>query len=92
MIRTDIVLKRAPGVIQAPLENALLFMNIDAGQYLMLEDTARDIWDAIDGERSVDHIVAILTAKYDVDEPVCRTEVLAFVEALLDQKMLEPPQ
>lgn len=91
-MQRDTVLRRAPGVIQAPLDQALIFMNIDAGQYLMLEDTARDIWDMIDGERSIDDIVALLTQKYDVEETVCRAEVIAFAESLLDQKMIEPPR
>jgi len=85
------VLKRASGVIQAPLEDALIFMNIDAGQYLMLEDTARDIWDMIDGRRSIDEIVGLLVEKYEVEEAVCREEVITFAEALLDQKMIDPP-
>ncbi|MDT8345202.1 MAG: PqqD family protein [Thermohalobaculum sp.] len=81
--------KRMSGVIEAPTDDALLFMNIEVGNYLMLGGTGRSIWELIDGTRSVAEIVAVLVERYDVGEDACRADVAAFVASLIEQKMVE---
>lgn len=64
-------------------------MSVASDSYFMLEGSARDIWDLIDGQRKVGEIVARLTEIYDIDAQACGADVLAFLATLSDNGMIE---
>ena len=88
-ISTHDIIRRSPEIVSSALDEALLFMNISSGHYLMLEGSGRDIWDLIDGERRVDDIVDEIGRTYDVEAETCRRDVLAFMHALSENGMVE---
>lgn len=83
------VVRRRSDVIEAPSNDALLFMNLEVGNYFMIEATGRAIWERIDGKRSLGEIVDALLDEYEIDRATCEHEVRAFVTELLDQKLVE---
>jgi len=64
-------------------------MSVASDSYFMLEGSARDIWDLIDGQRNVGEIVARLTEIYEIDAQACEADVLAFLATLSDNGMIE---
>ena len=88
-ISTDDLVRRSPEIVSSSLDEALLFMSVSTGRYLMLEGTGRDIWDLIDGKRRVGEIVAELGRTYDVEAETCRRDVLAFMKTLSENGMVE---
>jgi hypothetical protein len=53
-----------------------------------LNETGKDIWDRLDGTRTIEQIVKDLSAEFDATEDVLRTDVLGLVEELLKRKIL----
>jgi hypothetical protein len=53
-----------------------------------LNDTGKDIWDRLDGTRTIEQIVKDLASEFDASEDVLRTDVLGLVEELLKRKIL----
>ncbi len=53
-----------------------------------LNETGKDIWDRLDGTRTIEQIVKDLSSEFDATEDVLRTDVLGLVEELLKRKIL----
>ncbi|MEM6531940.1 MAG: PqqD family protein [Myxococcota bacterium] len=46
------------------------------------------LWNSIDGERSVDEIVALVTDTFDVDAHTARTDAVEFLSGLVAEKLV----
>jgi hypothetical protein len=53
-----------------------------------LNDTGKDIWDRLDGTRTIEQVVKDLSSEFEASEDVLRTDVLGLVEELLERKIL----
>jgi hypothetical protein len=53
-----------------------------------LNDTGKDIWDRMDGTRTIEQIVKELSSDFDASEDTLRTDVLGLVDELLKRKIL----
>ena len=53
-----------------------------------LNDTGKDIWDRLDGSRTIEQIIKGLSSEFEASEDVLRTDVLGLVEELLKRKIL----
>ena len=76
-------------LIAVPTKDAIMFMQVESGQYRMLTGTARDIWQLIDGKRTVADIVAAMLEGYDVDRATCESEVKTFLISLESNGMVD---
>lgn len=85
----DSIIPRQADLVSAATADAIMFMQVDQGQYRMLSGTARDIWELIDGNRSVADIVEALIAVYDVDRSMCEAQVKALLTDLHGYGMIE---
>jgi hypothetical protein len=75
--------KNIENYLQTIIDGDLVLMNVDSGAFNALKDTGLAIWEAIDGERDLADIVALLADQYDVAPAVCASEVHAFVDTLV---------
>ena len=57
--------------------------------YVGLDTVATRIWALLTEPRTPDEIVAILIREYDVAEEACRADVAAFLQQLLDFKVVK---
>ena len=48
------------------------------------------VWDLIDGARTLDQIVDVIVAEFDVTRPVAAADVEAFVRQLVDKGLVSP--
>lgn len=64
------------------LDGEKVMIDFDSGKYFMIKGAGNDIWDMMKDDISVDEIVEGLLKIYDVDEPTCRTSVVAFVNQM----------
>lgn len=55
-----------------------------------LEDLGVYIWNRIDGQRDLDSVLSDLLDEYDVDEETARTDLLAFIDELVEARLLLP--
>ncbi|MEO1045694.1 MAG: PqqD family protein [Pseudomonadota bacterium] len=57
--------------VETVVDDEMVLMDIEHGNFYSLTDTGKRIWELIDGPTRVDTLVERLTAEYDVAENEC---------------------
>ena len=74
--------KLAANFVETRVDDEILIVDLDGGELLSLDGTARAVWELIDGERSVTDIVAALGEAYDAEQAVLARDVDALLAEL----------
>jgi len=75
------LVKRNDRFTEADIDDEIVVMRLDNGEFFSLSGTSAAIWRLIDGSRDRRALVAALTADYGAEE----SEIAADVDALLVQ-------
>lgn len=70
------------------IDDLFYVMHPDTSELHNFNDVGTRIWELIDGERSVEDIVGVVTEEYEVDEATARTDVLEFLAALQEKDLI----
>ena len=62
--------------VLVPITNNIADMN----SVYTLNETGAFIWEQIDGKRSVEEIIAMLTVEYDIDKQKAESDVFNFID------------
>ncbi len=89
-IQGDSVVVRDPDMIAAEMDGDLVMMSVERGAYFGIGGVGTRVWELLEQPRSVDQLCAAIVAEYEIDEATCRTDVTAFVQRLLDEKLVKP--
>lgn len=71
------------------LDEDLVFLDTEGGEYQVLRGTARWIWDRLEQPRTVEEICDAAAATFDTDPETCREQILPFLEELLELQLIE---
>jgi hypothetical protein len=79
------VLSHSPSVVTRKTGNEYVLVPIanniaDMNSVYTLNETGAFIWEQIDGKKTVEEIIAALTAEYDIDNKSAEADVLSFIE------------
>ena len=76
--RSDKVVTRKTGneYVLVPITDNIADMN----SVYTLNETGAFIWEQIDGKRSVEEIINVLTAEYNIEKQYAESDVFMFVE------------
>jgi hypothetical protein len=85
MPNLDDVLCPAPGVVSRESDGELVVVLPEQGKYIVLNGTGADVFQSVDGQRSLEEIAAILSERYDVPLERTQTDVLPLAQKLLDR-------
>jgi Coenzyme PQQ synthesis protein D (PqqD) len=89
MLTLNSIIQRSPEVIAAEADQDLVMVSIATGYYYGVSDVAREIWDAIGSPKRISDLVDDLTANYEIDSSSCEEQTLSFLNALLDEGLLQ---
>ena len=89
MLTSNSIIQRNPKVIAAEADQDLIMVSLATGHYYGLSDVAREIWDAIERPKRISDLVAYLIVNYRIDSSSCEDQTLSFLEALLDEGLLQ---
>ncbi len=85
-ISENVVAREIEGeLIIVPLRNGV--GNLDAEMFA-LNATGVDIWNKLDGKRTLDHIINLLSGKYDMPYDQIRGDILELFETLLEKGLV----
>ena len=79
---------RAPEQLSCELDGEIAILNLGSKLYFGLTEVAAAIWRELEVPQSLETIVAAVTARFDVNEAQCRSDVMAFLETLQDRRLL----
>jgi hypothetical protein len=89
MLTLSSIIQRVPEIIAAEADQDLVMVSIASGHYYGVTDVARHIWDAIERPQRVSDVINDLRASYKVSASICEEQTLFFLEALLEEGLLQ---
>lgn len=84
------ILAHNPGCTIREIGEGLVILVPEVTTTHSLEDLGVFIWNRIDGERRLDTVLGDILDEYDVDEETARTDLLVFIDELVEAKLLVP--
>lgn len=88
-ITGDQVPRYATGAVQAEVDGELILLSPKDFAYFGATGSGSPVWDLIDGERTVDAIVADLETRFEAEPGVVRKDTCDFIEALVAAGLVE---
>jgi tRNA pseudouridine-54 N-methylase len=88
MLDLDDVLVLAPGVVSRESDNELVVVLPEQGKFVVLNETGADVFESMDGQRTLREIAAILSEHHDVPLEQVEADVLTLAGKLLERKAL----
>ncbi len=87
-IHDQIILNKLHGLLTGLIDEELVMMNIEKGEYYGLTKVASRIWMLLDKEISYGLLIETLLKEYEISEEVCRSEVQRFLIELEKRKLI----
>ena len=87
-IGMDSVVARNEDIFAGQIDDELVMVSIESGNYFVLNLTARRIWDLLESPLSISEICDKLMEEYEIDPQNCQAEVLQFAEKLLSKHII----
>jgi hypothetical protein len=89
MVTLDSVLARRPDPLTAPVDGELVMLDTRKSLYFGLDHVGRRVWELLAEPQSVAALCGTLEREFDVTRETCRTDVVAFLERLREQDLVE---
>jgi hypothetical protein len=83
------VIKRNTKLLTSGLDNELVMMSLDKGEYYGLNTIAARIWNLIENPSSLHDVVNHLVEEYDVTREQCFADILPFLKEMLEKQIIE---
>ncbi len=74
--------------ISSGFGDEMMLMNLETGDYVGLNTVSADIWRQAEKQSTAQQIIDYLLQQYDVEEEVCKREVLTAMEEMLEKGLL----
>lgn len=81
--------QRKDNWVGSQIEDAFVMLNIEGGEYVTLNATATDVWNALETPQSLEHLVSVLTAHYDISASQCALSVERLLGELSEKGLVE---
>lgn len=87
-INLDTVINKNLEIDDTDLDGEKVMMNLDKGEYFMMNEVGSRIWEIINESINVKGIIETLRSEYEVDEETCKDTVIEFLGRLNDAELI----
>ena len=88
-IGLDSMVSQSAGLVAADMDGQKVMLNIDKGKYYGLDNIGSRIWELVEKPRTIRELMAVLLNEYDVEDNTCQRDVLAFLNKLHAQGLID---
>lgn len=81
-INLDTVINKNLEIDDTDLDGEKVMMNLDKGEYFMMNEVGSRIWEIISEPINVEEIINTLRNEYEIDEETCKDTVIEFLGRL----------
>ncbi len=71
--------RRNPDLIGAAIDDEMVMMSVEHGQYYGLGGVAPRVWELIEKPCTLDGLVNAIVKEYEVDQETCRNDLVGFL-------------
>jgi hypothetical protein len=83
-----IKIRRAGECSAVMVDDELVMMSIQLGQYFALNQAGARVWELLETPKTVADLCVVMEAEFEVDREVCRREVAALIEELKTKRLV----
>lgn len=88
-IDIDSRVRRNPDILTAVIDDEIVMMSADQGQYFGLNTIGAYIWNMTEDPVPVEKLIAMLCQSYDVSAETCKDDTLPFLNNMIDSGLME---
>lgn len=86
--KIDRKLQRNDELIVASVDDELVMLSVEKGQYFGVSGVGIRIWELLESPRSELNIIEIILNEFQVDEVTCRRDVGDFLDQMLELELV----
>jgi len=84
----DRKLKRNADLIVASVDDELVMLSVEKGQYFGVAGVGPRIWELLESVDTENDIVVSILREYEVDETTCRRDVRDFLDRMIEMGLV----
>lgn len=84
----DQMLQRRPDMLFSSIDDEVVMMSVESGEYYGLNAVASRIWELLESPCTFGRLVNQLLREFDIDEETCRRDVLVFLDRMLKKDLI----
>ena len=82
------MLQRQSNMVFSHIDDEVVMMSIEAGEYYGLNPVASRIWELLEKPHAFRRLIDLLMQEFDIDEATCQKDVLNFLNQLMDKGLI----
>ena len=79
---------RTNEVVESRIEDTIIMMSVQSGNYFTLENTGGRIWTLLEKPCTFDEVVASLMDEYDVSKEVCEADLAQLLGKMMEHDLI----
>lgn len=83
------VIQRDPTQVYSFIDNEIVMLSLNEGQYFALNEVASKIWTLIDKPIKVKSLITLLLADFDVERKECESDTLSCIKDFEAKSLLK---
>ncbi len=87
-INKENIFKKIGTISETDLDDEKIILDTDSGKFISLNNTGSEIYEEIDGIKSVNDIILRLSEKYDGSQEI-NEDILSFINMLFEKRLIE---
>ena len=87
-VTLDSIIARSDGLVSSRINEELILMSIEGGNYFGFDKILTDIWNQIVDPISVSTLIDQLLQHYDVERSVCETDILEVLNKMVGSELI----
>ena len=87
-INLNTIINKNLEIDDTDLDGEKVMMNLDKGEYFMMNEVGSRIWEIISEPINVKGIIDTLRSEYEVDEEICKDTVVEFLGRLNNAELI----
>jgi hypothetical protein len=88
-ISTESIVNQNEDIVASDIDDEKVMMSVEKGQYYSLDPVGSRVWELIEKPIKVSCLIDELVLKYDVDRKTCERDVVAFLDELNEDGILQ---
>ena len=88
-IGANTVVTQTKELVSSDLDGETVLLSIETGKYYNMDPIGSRIWELIKDPMSVSDLIDILLGEFEVDRQQCEAEVLAFLNKLAEDSLIQ---